>query len=241
MASMKLGTFIVAALCAASSAAVAGTHDKAIEQYRAQYEQQSDPHLLTLIADEYRAAGKLQDALEYYCSYMYVDAAGDDADHASENARALAVKVGRSNLTDHDACDPKSGVAKPVTGVAALDVTIPPPPARITKREIVGLSLLAAGVGSFGAALYEGRELARVRQSQLIKDPTVDADDLAAQGDAHVRNQKLWLLSGGVTLVTGGIMYAIGRHDRKTQDARALTMAPSANKNGGGLVMGGRF
>ena len=238
---MKLGTFIVAALCAATSSAVAGTHDKAIEQYRAQYEQQSDPHLLTLIADEYKAAGQLQQALDYYCSYMYVDAAGDDADHASESARAIAVKVGRSNLSDHDACNPKSGEAKPVTGVAALDIVIPPPPSHISKREIVGLSLLAAGVGGFGMALYEGRELARVRHDQLINDPSVNAEDLAAQGDAHRRNQKLWLVGGGVTMVTGGILYAVSRHHRKTQDARALTLAPAASKNGGGVVMGGRF
>jgi hypothetical protein len=240
---MKLGTFIVAALCAATSSAAAGTHDKAIEQYRAQYEQQSDPHLLTLIADEYRAAGQVREALDYYCSYMYVDAAGDDADHASENARALAVKVGRSGATDHEACDAKSkaAAAPSVTGVQALDLNIPPPPARITKREIVGLSMLAMGVGGFGMALYEGRELARVRKAQQINDPTVDADELAAQGDAHVRNQKLWLLGGGVTLVTGGIMYALGRHDRKTQDARALAIGPTATKGGGGLVVGGRF
>jgi hypothetical protein len=33
----------------------------------------------------------------------------------------------------------------------------------------------------------------------------------------------------------------VSRHHRKTQDARALTLAPAASKNGGGVVMGGRF
>jgi hypothetical protein len=239
---MKLGTFIVAALCAAPSLALAGKHDHAIEQYREQYEQKSDPHLLTLIADEYRAAGQMREALDYYCSYMYVDAAGDDADRASQNARELAVKLGRNGATDHEACNPKkSEPAKAVTGVDALDLRIPPPPARITKREIVGLSMLAAGVGGLGMALYEGNELKHVREAQLINDPTADADALATQGEAHNRNQKLWLLGGGATLITGGILYAVGRHDRKQQDSRALSIAPAANKNGGGLVMGGRF
>ncbi|HUS32771.1 MAG TPA: hypothetical protein VMZ53_29925 [Kofleriaceae bacterium] len=240
---MKLGTFIVAALCAAASTnAFAGTHDRAIEHYREQYEQRSDPHLLTLIADEYRAAGQMREALDYYCSYMYVDAAGEDADRASLGARELAVRLGHSGATDHEACNPKKGeVAKPVTGVEALDLRIPPPAARITKREVVGLSMLAAGIGGLGMALYEGREVARVRGAQIVNDPTVNVEDLAAQADAHQRNQKLWLLAGGATMITGGILYVVGRHDRKQQDARALVIAPTANKNGGGLVMGRRF
>jgi hypothetical protein len=240
---MKLGLFIVAVLCAAtSSSALAGSHEQAIENYRAQYETSSDPHLLTLIADEYRAAGKTREALEYYCSYMYVDAAGPDADLASDKARELAVKLGGSGATDHEACNPKKrSVAKPVTGVTALDLRIPPPPARITKREIVGLSMLALGIGGLGAALYEGRELSRVRDAQRVNDPLVDADALAGQADRHIRNQRLWLLGGGATLITGGLLYAFGRHDRKQQDARALTIAPAANKNGGGLVFGGKF
>jgi hypothetical protein len=56
-----------------------------------------------------------------------------------------------------------------------------------------------------------------------------------------MRDQKLWLLAGGVTLFTGGMLYVIGRHDRKQQDARALTLAPTANKNGGGVVLGRAF
>ena len=239
---MKLGTFIVAALCASTNALAAPNHSAVIEQYRQAYADSSDPHLLTLIADEYRAAGNAREALDYYCSYMYVAAAGDDADHASASARELAPSVGRSGATDHEACNPKSHAAgKPVTGVAALDLNIPPPPASITKREIVGLSLLGVGVGSLGMALYEGRELAHVRNAQLVNDPTADADALARQADDHTRNQKLWLLAGGVTMVTGGLLYVIGRHDRKQQDARALTLAPTANKNGGGLVLGGAF
>lgn len=241
---MKLGTFVVAALCAGatSSAFAAPDHSAAIEQYRQAYATNSDPHLLTLIADEYRAAGNAREALDYYCSYMYVAASGDDADHASASARELAVTLGHSGATDHEACNPKShAAAKPVTGVEALDLTIPPPPASITKREIVGLSLLGVGIGSLGMALYEGRELAHVRAAQLVNDPTTDADALARQANDHSRNQRLWLLGGGVTLVTGGLLYVIGRHDRKQQDARALTIAPTASKNGGGLVLGRAF
>jgi hypothetical protein len=215
-------------------------HKGAIELYRQAYELESSPHILTLIADEWRALGNKREALSYYCSYMYVDAAGDDADHASEQARMLAGTLGRMNSTDREACDTKGPQkAVTVTGVDALDTRIPPPPSRISKREIVGLSMLGAGVAGLGVALYEGREVARVRGAQRVTDPTVDADALEAKADSHTMKQKLWLVGGGATLITGGILYVIGRNDRHR--AERTTVAPTVSKNGGGLVMGRKF
>lgn len=254
MVRMKLGTFIVAMLCIAVPAAHADSdlvtraaaksahrdHKGAIELYRQAYELDSSPHILTLIADEWRALGNKREALNYYCSYMYVDAAGDDADHASEQARMLAGMLGRLNSTDREACDNKQA-QKPVsvTGVDALDTKIPPPSLGISKREIIGLSMLATGVGGLGVALYEGREVARVRGAQRVSDPTVDQDALEAKAESHTLKQKLWLVGGGATLITGGILYVIGRNDRHRAE-RAM-IAPTVSKNGAGLVMGRRF
>jgi hypothetical protein len=253
MVRMKLGTFIVAMLCIASTAhadtdlevraaakSAARDHKGAIELYRQAYEVESNPRILTLIGDEWRALGNKREALNYYCSYMYIDAAGDDADHASEQARMLAKLLGRDASTDREACDDKPA-QKPVsvTGVDAIGTTLPPPPSRISKREIVGLSMLAAGVGGLGVALYEGREVARVRGAQLVDDPTVDADALAAKANSHELKQKLWLVGGGATLITGGILYVIGRNDRKSAE-RAM-IAPTATKNSAGVVYGRKF
>lgn len=254
MVRMKFGAFIVAALCVASTTAMADAdfsvraaaksaardHKGAIELYRQAYEVQSDSHILTLIADEWRALGNKREALNYYCSYIYIDAAGADADHASEQARLLAVMLGRKAETDREACDDKPA-QKPVsvTGVDAIGTTLPAQPLRITKREIVGLSLLATGIAGLGVALYEGREVARIRGAQLVDDPTVDADALAAKADSHMTKQKLWLAAGGATLITGGILYVIGRNDRKSQE-RAM-IAPTATKNSAGLVYGRKF
>ena len=68
---MKLGTFIIGVLCAATASATAAPdHASAIEQYRQAYATNSDPHLLTLIADEYRAPGNAREGLDYYSSCM---------------------------------------------------------------------------------------------------------------------------------------------------------------------------
>jgi len=232
---MKLGTF-TAALCAAatSSALAAPNHAAAIEQYRKAYETNSDPHLLTLIADEYRAAGNARDALSYYCAYMYVAAAGADADYASANARELAVKFDRLGDTDHDACTPKGNA----TDTETIDLVPPRKPASISKREIVGLSMLGAGVAGLSMALYEQHALAAVQAELVVKGPNADA--LAQQADDHTHRERLWLVVGGVSLFTGGLLYVIGRHDRKLQD-HALSISPTVHKGGGGLVFGGMF
>jgi hypothetical protein len=257
MLGMKLGTFMLVALCAAPAAranadpagddllgraaARSAARDRAgaIALYREAYAINSAPHLLTLIADELRLAGKPREALQYYCSYLYVDAAGDDADQASLHARELSATLGKPVTSDHDACDDKAPPEPSgVTGVDTLDVA-PPRTPRISKREIVGLSMLAAGIGGLGVALYEGSEVARVRAEQHSNAPSVDQDALEAEAQKHLFNQKLWLAGGGVTLLTGGILYVIGRNDR--HKAEKAVVAPTVNKNGGGLVVGRRF
>ncbi|HEY5925590.1 MAG TPA: hypothetical protein VIV11_28085, partial [Kofleriaceae bacterium] len=161
---MKLGLFIAVAmsLCASSSIAFASPsineqaaarsrardHKGAIELYRQAYEHESNPALLIRIAHEYRLAGDTRQALEYFCSYIYVDAAGELADEASKNARALATKLGNPTDSDHDACKTKPGEKRTATitssGVDTLgtELILRKPP-RITKREIIGLSMLA--------------------------------------------------------------------------------------------------
>jgi hypothetical protein len=257
MSGMKLGTFIFAALCAASASRVnaaptddllgraaarsaAHDHAGAIALYREAYGLASDPHVLTLIGDELRLAGKPREALQYYCSYLYVDAAGDDADLASQYALELSARLGKPATSDHDACNDKApAVPSAVTGVEALDIDLPPQGPAISKREIVGLSMLATGIGGLGVALYEGREVARVRAAQRVNDPTVDQDALQAQAESHILKQKVWLVGGGVTLLTGGILYVIGRNER--HKAEKAMIAPTVNKNGGGLVVGRKF
>jgi hypothetical protein len=230
---MKLGTFILAALCVASP--VYADHLAMVEQYQRAYGQTPDPHLLTMIANEYRDAGKPVEALQYYCSYMFIAPDGDDADYASQQAHVL--KPGAES--DHDACVAQ----KPVThNVDELNV-LPVVPPRISKREVAGISVIALGLGAFGLALYEGKQGDKLQAQLYGLDPELPKpswyDATKSQATTFYNRQKWALAGGGALIVTGGILYLIGRHDRLK--AEATLVAPSITRSGAGLTMSGKF
>jgi len=230
---MKLGTFILAALCIASPAYA--DHLAMIEQYQRAYGETPDPHLLTMIANEYRDAGKRSEALAYYCSYIFIAPDGDDADYASQQAHAL--KPGAES--DHDACTSQ----KPVThNVDELSV-LPAMPPKISKREIAGISVIALGLGAFGLALYEGKQGDKLAAQMGALDPELPKpawyDATQAKETTFYNRQKWALAGGGALIVTGGILYLIGRHDRLK--AEATLVAPTVTRNSAGLTMSGKF
>lgn len=230
---MKLGTFILAALCIASP--VYADHLAMIEQYQRAYGETPDPHLLTMIANEYRDAGKPADALAYYCSYMFIAPAGDDADYASQQAHVL--KPGAES--DHDACTAQKPVTRNVDELTVMPV-IPP---RISKREIAGMSVIALGLGAFGVAIYEGKQGDKFRGQIAGLDPGLPKpswfDATQSKATSAYDRQKWALAGGGALIVAGGIMYLIGRHDRLKAEATMVT--PSVSKNSAGLTFSGKF
>jgi hypothetical protein len=253
---MKLGVFIALALCAITSLAhaypslteqaaarsQARDHAGAIELYRQAYEVNSDPALLVRIAHEHKLAGHTRDALAYFCSYLYVDAAGDLADDASTNARALAATLGNPTDSDHDACATKPKAAPTKRAAASVDMLSEPlvrPPPRITKREVAGLITIGGSIGFLGLVLLEEHKVQQLG-SEIAEDaPGADIDALEdRKANAELR-QKIWLAAGGAALLTGGILSVLGRADRKR--AERAYVAPSLTKNGGGLVLGGKF
>jgi hypothetical protein len=230
---MKLGTFILAALCVASPAYA--DHLTMIEQYQRAYGETPDPHLLTMIANEYRAAGKQSEALAYYCSYIFIAPDGDDADYASQQAHALKPNA----ESDHDACTTQKPVTRNVDELSVMPV-VPP---RISKREIAGISTIALGLGAFGLALYQGKQGDKYAATLNAVDPTLPkptwyGSTLSNMNSSYDR-QKWALAGGGALIVTGGIMFLIGRHDRLKAEATLVT--PNVSKNSAGLTLNGKF
>ncbi len=235
---MKLGLFIVASLCAATITAHAD-HAAAIAQYRKAYERESDPALLIRIAREFRAAGDAREALSYFCSYLYVDAAGDLADEASTNALALSAQLGNATQSDHDACSWRQPATRPA---AVLTYSEPNPVLRvppITKREVAGLTGLAGTIALFGLALYEGNQVIDFRNQQDDNVAGVDQNVLAAREHTAYTREMLFLAAGGAALITSGVLYISGRYDR--HKAEQTLLAPTVHRGGGGLALGRRF
>ncbi len=255
---MKLGLFIVTAI-GLSTAATTNTHADAslveraavksrardhagaVELYRKAYEAESDPALLVRMGHEYRLAGDAREALAYFCSYMYVDAAGELADEASTNARAIAGSLGNPTQSDHDACStrPPASRGGTVKTSVSLLAEIDAPPPRITKREITGLALLGGTVATLGLALYEARKLMTIREDMAVNSSGAELAALQDRESSASLRQKLFLGVGGAALLTGGLLYVTGRNDRKR--AERAYVAPSLAKGSGGLVVGRRF
>jgi hypothetical protein len=237
---MKLVAFVVASLYAVTATA----DPRAVEQLRKQYEQDSDPALLVRIGHEFRKAGDQREALAYFCSYMYVDAAGPLADEASANARAISAQMGKPTQSDHEACSTRPPATRKAEPTAqepnlALYTTVSAVPRGISRREIIGLSGLGGSLVFLGLSLWEGSKLRDIHKQQRTDDPTVNQDALAdREGSASLR-QKLWLVAGGATLITGGILYITGLNARKK--AERTLVAPAVTKNSAGLTLGRRF
>jgi len=221
---MKRGLFIMAALCVATPAIADDTTT-------------NDPHRLVVKANELRDAGKLKEALAYYCSYMFTAPAGDDADYASQQAHLL--KPGA--VTDHDACTAQPTVA-PVRTIVLYDV-LPEPPPRISKREIAGLATIGLALASFGTGLYESSRVSHYHSLIAAIDPmnpgSANIDSLQSKADTAETAEKWLLASGAAAAVLGGVLYLTGRHDRI--EATAVTIAPTANRHGAGLALSGGF
>lgn len=230
---MKLGTFIVAFVCAATPIASANSN---IDRYRKQYEQESNPALLVSIAHEYRRTGEMREALAYYCSYMYVDAAGPLADEASDNARAISAKLGKPTQSDHEACSTRPPATRDEPKTVTTTVR-PELPKSIYMREILGVTGLGVSLGMLGLALIEARDLQGIRDEMDVKGADLDA--LAARERSTEMRQKMWLIGGGVVLIAGGISYVTGRNARKK--AEAMYVSPTFTKGGAGLTAGRRF
>jgi hypothetical protein len=252
---MKLGAFIALMLFVSTTAHASpslveqaaarsrsGDHKAALELYRQAYELESKPSLLVRIAHEHRSSGNAREALAYFCSYMYVDAAGELADEASANARAIAAQLGNRTDSDRDACATKPGSPAKRPAVSSVEVTtelIPQRPPRITKREVVGLSGLAGSVACLGLTLYESRRITNLEEEMAATRVESELSVLADRKSSASLRQKLFLGTAGATMMTGGILYVLGRADRKR--AERAYVAPSLIKNGGGMVFGGKF
>jgi hypothetical protein len=234
---MKLGTFILAALCAATTPAFA-EHANRIEQYQRAYGTNADPHLLVMIANEYKSAGKPKEALAYYCSYIFTAPAGDDADFASQQAHLL--KPGAES--DHDACTTQPAVARLSQPDFSIDA-LPPPPPRFYKREIAGISMIGLALVSVGIGLYEANQSAHYHSMLDAIDPhqprPANFDSLQSDATTAETAEKWLLASGAAVAVFGGALYLAGRHDRI--EAGQIVVAPTAHKHGAGVAVTGAF
>ena len=234
----------------------AGDHAAAIEIYLQAYTIVPNPLLLPNIGAEFQQTGKPQEALHYFCLYLEKDPDGTNAAFATSKAKALQIQLGNKNVDDDDVCAPPKPVAKkpvkepikePVKEPTREPVKEPAPPPRLPADEdtpssgsstlkYVGLVAGIAGLGAMGVGTYDGIQAKNI-SDQLTNHPQNtpwpdNVKDLQRRGQAYENLQIGFLAAGGVLVVTGAILYVVGRPDessKRSSDKTTVTVTPTTN------------
>ncbi len=205
-------------LLEASSRAAQSDHAGAAELYRQAYAIDGDVALLPIIAVEYRRAGKPLDAVQYFCTYLYMSPGGPAAADATAQVVAL----------QHDACTPVGWAPAPVRAQA------------VTKRELAGIGTVTAGALALAAGVYYKAQSSRIGDQIASHDPAqswpANIHQLEQQGMRDEDLARALWIAGGVAVGSGIALYVSGRAARV---AEHVTLAPTPS--GGSMVLSGRF
>ncbi|MBX3160058.1 MAG: hypothetical protein KF773_29080 [Deltaproteobacteria bacterium] len=233
----------------------ANDHDAAIELYLQAYTLSPQPTLLSNIASEYQMAKKPVEALRYFCMYLEKDPTGTSAPYATSKAKALAIELGNKDVTDATVCKP-AAVEPPKKDPDEEPKEPPPPPPppppkpRVVDRgkglRATGLVTGAAGLVALGVSVYFGLEAKKI--SDDITNHCANQDpcpawpenirELQDRGQAHEDKQVILLVAGGAAVVTGTVLYVIGR-SKKTTERVAVT--PVVTPDAVAIGFSGRF
>jgi tetratricopeptide (TPR) repeat protein len=224
------------------AAHAAGAYGDAILAYREAYGIAPSPSLLFNIAQAYRLAGNCHAAVQMYRRYI--------AEGPEQQVRSLA----ETHLADVERCaaaPSRDRIARAPQGLmpngdatldATLDATGDVPgagtPGRTKKR--IGVGLMVTGVVAFG---FAGSYALDARDASLTVEEAYargvkwrDVQDIAADGERSATIAKTLALTGGVALVSGIVVYALGKRAE-----RLAPVAVSSTRGGAEVSWAWRF
>lgn len=174
--------------------------------------------------------------------------AGDGLDAAGQDRPAGRPEARTEAGTEAGAApDAQSAAgAEPLAEIAELDALADQDEGTDTGRtqRIAGIALAAAGAVALGASIKFGND-ARAIADELSEDRfvwEVEDRERFAEGERAERNMYILVGLGSAALVTGGVLYLMGRNDGQTERADArLAVAASATHEGASMLLWGRF
>ncbi|HEX2688352.1 MAG TPA: hypothetical protein VHN14_17095 [Kofleriaceae bacterium] len=230
----------------------AGDHGAAIEIYLQAFAIVPNSLLLSNIGAEYQQSDEPEEALRYFCMYLNKDPTGTNAPYASSQARLLQSQLGNKHVDDDDVCaPPKPGPRKPPKqppepppSSPSIPEQTPPPPSGNTTLKYVGVGTGIAGLVAAGVGLYAGIQAKAISDELTNHDKTQSWPDnirqIQQRGQDYENLQIGALITGGVLVTTGAILYIVSRPDespKRSSDKAALTVAPTRH----GVTVFGRF
>jgi tetratricopeptide (TPR) repeat protein len=215
-------------------------YDEAITAYREAYRLSALPALLLNIAQAYRLKGDARNAIANY--RQFVEAAPDH-EFAAE-ARVLIARL----TAEVEETPPPGARAPPGGGAGARaptrTVTVERAvPSRGSKSmRIAGLVTGGAGLVAIGFGIKYALEVRQLedelssRQGQWTEEELAKVD----QGDRAETAEVLLLGLGGGAVVTGAVLYVIGRPSRES-GPQAVGIAPVSHGSGLSIALSGHF
>jgi tetratricopeptide (TPR) repeat protein len=198
----------------------AGDYGGAIAAFNAAYTLAPRPGLLFNIAQAYRLSGDCDDAAFMYRRYLETNPEPNARQVALTNLE-IAEKCGHGGLKIAMPTPPSTPAVPPPRD---------PPPVQEHPNKHLGAFALVAGVGALavaGAFAYDAHETAdRVSAAYAAGtvSPNLSQDD--ARGHRSAVIATACGVAGGAAVITGAVLYAIGR---RSDEQRHVAVAPTAH------------
>ncbi len=241
-----------------------GDHLAAIDLYLSAYSLIPQHTLLSNVGNEYQQAGKIVEALKYFCMYLDKDPTGTNATYALSKAKALQIELGNKDVDDKNVCKPRKERTPPkapeepspgggngVTGTGGLTEPTPPPVDKPpqgssagTGYKIAGIAAGVIGLAGVGVGTFYGikaREKSDLLTFHNMNDPWPEnIRDIEAQGQRYENIQLALTIGGGVVAATGIALFIVGS-TKKPSSAEKLSVRPTATPNSVGIALGRGF
>lgn len=222
--------------------------DSAIAKFKEAYRLRPDAPSLFNIAQSNRLKGDCAEALSFYKTYKRNFPNEKNIDKVDRFITEMEACVKTKPATEPAKTEPATGEAVPTGPVtivpkpreASPPPPPPPPPANDpgrTKR-IVGLGVGGAGVLALGASVFFGlRAHSAANDAEGGTQGQTWDPSIQTRGENASRNAKISLAVGSALVITGGVLYVLGR----TSSTEAASVAVVPEHEGASLVWGSSF
>jgi len=211
----------------------AGDYAAAVSAFKEAYVLAPSPGLLFNIAQAYRLGGNCDEASWMYRRFLDTNPQGKHRALA-ENHLAVTEKCGSGGLRITvtppriDAQIPEPPSPASTTSTESLSIGRSVDDSKHSKLKRAGMYTVAGGgVALLGAAMFA---LDAAEASNKVEDIYArggkwnDVKDVNARGERSAKVATLFGVGGGVAVLSGAIMYGLGRHYEK---ARYVAVTPT--------------
>jgi tetratricopeptide (TPR) repeat protein len=216
-----------------------GDYLAAAGEYQAAYELSKLPGLLYNVAQSYRLGGEKQKAVDAY--RLFLERAPDHqlAAVARGHLEALERELAAARTAQPAPAEPAEPAPGTQSELTAAAPAAAPAPGRGLR--IAGLVTAGAGLVALGAALHYGIEARKASDAISDNDEGWTDSLLDRYDEGEAAETRMFVLSGvgAAALVTGGVLYYLGRRAGQAEASVTVGALPAAG--GAAAVVRGAF